>query len=91
MLRRLYHQRKGDNTPQSGVALLSLPAIPLVPTERPVEHLRNGLQLVRVFLDLGELVDGRDGPCVAVPVTGLAAVQARIEAALDGWAQGGVL
>ena len=87
MIRRLHHTR---HPAPPAVAALP-PAIPFVPAERPVEHLRNALMMVRVFLDLGELVDGSDGPCVATPVTSLAAVQARIEAALDGWARGETL
>lgn len=86
MIRRLYHMPRRD-APQLAAAAVP-PVIPFVPAEGPVEHLRNGLQVIRLFLDLGELVDGRDGPCVAVPVDSLAAVQARIEAALDGWARG---
>jgi hypothetical protein len=83
MIRRLYHRH-----PASAAGAVLPAIVPLVPLERPVEHLRNALQIARVFLDMGELIEGRDGPCVAVSIEALAAVQARIEAALDGWARG---
>jgi hypothetical protein len=52
-----------------------------VSAERPVEHLKNALQLVRVLMDFGELILGNE-PAVVVPLDGLDAIQRRIEAAL---------
>lgn len=56
----------------------------LVAPEGPVEHLRNALAMVRLFLDLGEVMMGAAaGPSVVVPINGLARIQARLEAAIE--------
>lgn len=56
----------------------------LVAPEGPVEHLRNALSMVRLFLDLGEVMMGAAaGPSVVVPINGLARIQARLEAAIE--------
>lgn len=55
----------------------------LVAPEGPKEHLRNALAMVRLFLDLGEVMMGAAaGPSVVVPINGLARIQARLEAAI---------
>ncbi len=51
--------------------------------ERPVEHLRNALQLVHVLMDVGELMlRTPEAPAVIVPFTDLDAIGRRIEAAM---------
>ena len=55
---------------------------PVLP-DSAVGHLNNALQLIRGFLDYGEMLIGANEPSVAVAIAGLAALQARIEAARE--------
>jgi hypothetical protein len=54
-----------------------------VPTEGPAEHVRNALTILRFSLDHDEPLIGNGCPAVAVPITSLARMQARLEAALE--------
>ena|SRR3989442_14402183 len=51
--------------------------------EGPEQHIRNALQILRWTIDHDEPLIGNGCPAVAVPVTSLARMQARLEAAIE--------
>ncbi|MGH2406354.1 MAG: hypothetical protein ACRDGN_18110 [bacterium] len=84
MKRPILHRRRSD--PPVTVHHGDSPGSPLIDhvgPEGPAEHLRTALMLVRCMLDLCAPVMGNGEAALLVPVDGLAAIQARIEAALE--------
>src|SRR3989442_9476586 len=55
----------------------------LVPDEGPAEHLRNCLAIVRFTIEHDDPILGNGCPAVAVPITSLARIQARLEVVLE--------
>ena len=51
--------------------------------EPPIEHCKNALQLVRVAICFGVPMHANDGPAIVVGLDVLAAIQARLEAAIE--------
>jgi len=60
-----------------------------VPEEGPCEHLRNCLTILRFSIEHDEPLIGNGCPAVAVPITSLARMQARLEAAIEQLEGGG--
>jgi hypothetical protein len=54
-----------------------------VPEEGPAEHCRNALTILRFSIEHDEPLIGNGCPAVAVPITSLARIQARLETAID--------
>jgi hypothetical protein len=54
-----------------------------LPGEGPAEHLRNALAILRFSMEHDEPLIGNGCPAVAVPITSLARMQARLEAAIE--------
>ncbi len=72
-LAEAHTRRRGD---LARILLLQAP-------ERPAEHVRNALAILRYSLDHDEPLIGNGCPAVAVPITSLARIQARLEAAIE--------
>lgn len=51
--------------------------------EGPADHIRNALTILRFSIEHDEPLIGNGCPAVAVPITTLARIQARLEAALE--------
>ena len=54
-----------------------------VPEEGPAEHVRNALAILRFSIEHDEPLLGNGCPAVAVPITSLARMQARLECVLE--------
>jgi hypothetical protein len=74
------HRRRGE---RRDAPLSLLTDAPPARPETLREHLANALTLVRCFMDMAVVVQTPDGPAVLVPMDGLAAIQARVEAAFS--------
>jgi hypothetical protein len=65
------------------IARRRLTLIHAVPAEGPSEHLRNALTILRFSIEHDEPLIGNGCPAVAVPITSLARIQARLECVLE--------
>jgi hypothetical protein len=67
----------------AAIARRRLMLIHAVPEERAPEHIRNALQILRFSIEHDEPLIGNGCPAVAVPITSLARIQARLECVLE--------
>lgn len=76
-------------TPQQAkeAATLARARLTLIPTatpdEGPAEHIRNALTILRFTIEHDEPLIGNGCPAIAVPITSLARLQARLECVLE--------